>query len=485
MKRRQFLSMIGGALAAAAVTGSGTAAQAQTLKIRRNLLKLPAGDPFFAQYGEAITKMHKLPAEDPRSWRGQALIHPNFCPHNSAQRPDFTLWHRHYLTYFERLCGRLSGNPDFALPYWDWTANRGRLPKQFDTGPLSVAKWKDPSNYLSEKWGPQRIATVGTRAVSSTRGLGDNPRLRGAFTPAAINNILSQKRFDLFQKMLEGGPHNAAHVITGGRNGHMINGLSSLDPIFWLHHCNVDRILARWQRAGNMVNPPPRFKYFLNFVDETGTSVTVTAADAMNFEAMGYTYDEFGEGAGTPSALATPDEAQQTIMADRSITEDIAVLGRAENQEQSRINAVTAIRVSAANLLDRLAQTRTFRPADLPARSRLGIEGARILARLNVSPPPGGDRNVLVNVFVNCPYLSSGTDASDPHYCGSFSFFGGHADHGGTEFIADLTTALREQLKNGQIATENINLQVLPIPVARGEEPASAFTVNAVELISA
>jgi len=43
------------------------------------------------------------------------------------------------------------------------------------------------------------------------------------------------------------GPHGWFHVTVGG-DGHMTDvGYSAFDPIFWLHHTNVDRHLAMWQ----------------------------------------------------------------------------------------------------------------------------------------------------------------------------------------------------------------------------------------------
>jgi len=78
-------------------------------------------------YGKAVAAMKKLPTTDPRSWEGQAKIHQNFCAHNNW---FFLPWHRAYLVAFERICRQLSGNPNFALPYWDWTANP-QLPAGF------------------------------------------------------------------------------------------------------------------------------------------------------------------------------------------------------------------------------------------------------------------------------------------------------------------------------------------------------------------
>jgi len=43
-------------------------------------------------------------------------------------------------------------------------------------------------------------------------------------------------------------PHGTVHVTVGGENGHMsMVPLAAFDPIFWLHHANVDRLFALWQ----------------------------------------------------------------------------------------------------------------------------------------------------------------------------------------------------------------------------------------------
>ena len=47
------------------------------------------------------------------------MVHVLDCPHGNWW---FLPWHRAYLGWFERICRELSGNQDFVLPYWDWTA---------------------------------------------------------------------------------------------------------------------------------------------------------------------------------------------------------------------------------------------------------------------------------------------------------------------------------------------------------------------------
>lgn len=42
--------------------------------------------------------------------------------------------------------------------------------------------------------------------------------------------------------------HNVVHGLTGGPGGHMSSiKTSAFDPIFWLHHTNIDRLYAIWQ----------------------------------------------------------------------------------------------------------------------------------------------------------------------------------------------------------------------------------------------
>ena len=57
---------------------------------------------------------------------------------------------------------------------------------------------------------------------------------------------------------LESNPHNQVHVDVGGNSpdgqtwGLMSDpGIAALDPIFYLHHCNIDRMWAAWNANGN------------------------------------------------------------------------------------------------------------------------------------------------------------------------------------------------------------------------------------------
>jgi hypothetical protein len=103
---------------------------------------------------------------------------------------------------------------------------------------------------------------------------------------------------------LEQTPHNDIHVALVGANpvgrcqgGFMIDpNCAAFDPIFWLHHGDIDRLWNNWiASGGGRANPPDaswnsaRFTFY----DENGTEVTMTAADVVDTAGqLGYVYDD-------------------------------------------------------------------------------------------------------------------------------------------------------------------------------------------------
>jgi len=131
--RRGFLAAAA-ALAAIPVTGVRAAA-----KFKRSIVTSPEGQKALVSYAKGVEAMLKLPADDPRNWFRNAFIHLMDCPHGNWW---FYIWHRGYLGYFEETIRSLSGDPDFALPYWDWT--------QFLTPPPSPT-WGIPDFFVQRR----------------------------------------------------------------------------------------------------------------------------------------------------------------------------------------------------------------------------------------------------------------------------------------------------------------------------------------------
>src|SRR6478672_6652574 len=127
LHRRAFLAAAGSSLA---LFGNG-APFAQGAGVRRRSVRgMSANDPDLAAMSRAVAAMKALPQSDSRNWIRFADIHRNFCPHGNWY---FLPWHRAYIASFERICQELSGKRDFALPYWNWTADR-QFPAAFSAG---------------------------------------------------------------------------------------------------------------------------------------------------------------------------------------------------------------------------------------------------------------------------------------------------------------------------------------------------------------
>jgi tyrosinase len=476
--RRAFIA---GATTALATPFILTKANAATPRLRLDVQSLAPNDPFFAKYGEAVKKMHELPTNDPRNWRNQALIHINHCPHGSQ---SFVHWHRHYIHNYELICGQLIGDPDFALAYWNWSAKNGIVPDPFyDVDPLNVQFWNDPSNAQSNNWGPDTVVTVGTRALAKGQGLQDDPNSGQEFTQPAIDGIKQNTHFNIFTNQLEGFPHNDAHVITGGASGHMGDGMSPLDPIFWLHHCNIDRIWAEWQTPGN-TTPGFNLNYNNQFVNGTGQPVMASSASALDFAAMNYTYDTLAG----PIVVA---QIQQLGLQQAQAKVALAVsppqiLGTAATAKIIAPTVETSFNIAAKELLPNLFKQRAFLATNAPTVQRRAIGGGRILAKLSDVTPPEKRTPLICKVFVNCPYLSPATPSTDPHYAGSFSFFGQHGgkhDHG--EIYVDVTKPLRALAGDGRINPDQVRVQLMAVAATPGATVEGTFKVGKVELISA
>jgi len=174
--------------------------------VRRSLATLAPDDPIILTYREAVAAMKALPATDGRSWQRQAQIHFDHCPHGNW---FFLPWHRAYLFYFEQICRELTGEPDFALPYWDWTADP-HVPAAF---------WGDASNPLFQ---PGRSATPTSTADPSLVGrpVIDDILDEPDFLLFGSGAAAGQRDFSVYGR-LEGTPHNYVHGFVGGIYGQL------------------------------------------------------------------------------------------------------------------------------------------------------------------------------------------------------------------------------------------------------------------------
>ncbi len=257
--------------------------------MRRDAISDPQA---LGDYIDGVWALKRLPASDDRYsrydwfvlWHASAMM-ASTPPGNSANRnaahsgPVFLPWHRYYLSRIEAEIAAVLGKPQFRLPYWNWLTDGAMRQQDQPNAPI----WDDdkmggtgypvrtgPFRFdlntpdASTNWVVRIEMRSRTSIVLTRRGLnrniagGDIRRLPGG---TGVKSALSRTAYDRpgwdrnsarsFRNELEGwrgppgsGTHNRVHRWI---SGDMSLGHSPNDPIFFLHHCNVDRIWAFWQ----------------------------------------------------------------------------------------------------------------------------------------------------------------------------------------------------------------------------------------------
>jgi Common central domain of tyrosinase len=148
--------------------------------------------------------------------------------------PAFLPWHRHFILRFEAELRRVDAQ--VRLPYWDWARTNVESGEEIDlTNDLEAEPWKSFFGGRANRGG-QFDCWDYTRAPSPE---GDLP------TVAWIADTVDSEDFTWFRR-IEGAHHGGVHSWVGGTMADP--GQSPGDPLFFLHHANVDRLWAIWQR---------------------------------------------------------------------------------------------------------------------------------------------------------------------------------------------------------------------------------------------
>ena len=174
------------------------------------------------------------------------------------RRPAFLPWHREYLKRMEQALQ--SVDPQVTIPYWNWglgsDAETIQLFNDARMGPMGsggASGREIMSGYFA--LAPNAFNPLGWSIHPALRPLAGPGMQRNAFLDISsapwpidtgINSILILPDYDLFRPALEQPPHN---IIHGRMGGHMAAMTSPNDPIFFLHHAQVDHLWARWQRT--------------------------------------------------------------------------------------------------------------------------------------------------------------------------------------------------------------------------------------------
>jgi tyrosinase len=239
LDRRTAVGLLAGGAAAAAFEGAQAKLKYKIVRVRQNITTFAADPSKLAALKKGVSVMKQRSVtnpNDPTGWTYWASSHgtPNAVPpslvniYNQCQHGTtyFYPWHRAFLYYFEQVLRDASGDSSFTLPYWNWYSE-----------PTIPSAFTSPANSSNPLWhSPRASNTVGTLSQ----------------TPFTRTNF-KLPPYPGFSGDLEGDPHGSVHDDIGGDMG-FIN-RSAFDPIFWLHHCNIDRLWNVWVNEGHS-NPP-------------------------------------------------------------------------------------------------------------------------------------------------------------------------------------------------------------------------------------
>lgn len=272
--------------------------------------------------------------------------------------PAFFPWHRVLLLQFERDLQQAAQQAgvneyrDLGVPYWDWTKTP-QFPS-FLGGDGDPAKNQEVTDgpFTRDQWTFTVVDAPGALTFLQRRfGFGDldstnNPIAMSLPDSAAQDAALGVRWYDnvpwdnsapaasSFRRRAEGDLHNRVHRWVGGfwvSNGTLASGTmmqmsSPNDPVFWLHHANIDRLWSAWQelpanansaaflpRAGGA--PGHNLHDTLVFGDPMPWTNTYTPAELTDTYTLGYSYDTLQELSAPPipaaRALAAPTPGPQ------------------------------------------------------------------------------------------------------------------------------------------------------------------------------
>jgi tyrosinase len=209
--------------------------------------------------------------------------------------------------------------------------------------------------------------------------------------------------------VLEGFPHNKVHNYIGGVGpvdpgpyGNMTNFLSPVDPIFYLHHSNMDRLWDVWTRKQQALKLPYlptgqdlatlSNEPFLFYVDGKGNYVGPSkAGDYLSTEAFDYDYQPgFGEDVIQPPSTAVAARA---------------AVAPVQGSVKANVGSVV---VPRAAIQSHLADT-------LPRP---------LMAAVTLPRPSGLSTAREFDVLINAPADVTQASADSPYYAGTIAFFG-------------------------------------------------------------
>ena len=280
------------------------------------------------------------------------------CQHHNE---DFLVWHRMYIWFFERVMQQASGDPNFRLPYWDYSSN-GQIPPAFRDQTYVNQNGQTVPNPLY----------VAARKPNLNNG---SQALQPPVTSSA--NAIAATTEPSFRSRIESTPHGSVHCgLTAGGcpNGFMgAPATAALDPIFFVHHANIDRLYECWLQvdpASRLPNSSAVLNTSFSFIGANGSVQTRRVRDMLTTSQLGYTYTSGGGCPAARSSLVVVAEASAGRAFAPAEGGAVTTLGRGTTKVPLQVVAAAAAASAAARTARSLPATVTI--VDLQAKGAPG-----------------------------------------------------------------------------------------------------------------
>lgn len=252
-----------GASAAALAAAVPVTSALGAINTRRNIADVEKDAGTLQALRDAIDVLRKKddygqrPAID--GWFALATTHSQLCfgasgAHEIHYGWWFLPWHRAYLIHVERTLQEAIGEPSLTIPYWNWVTTL-TLPKSL----FEPSYRKGSATVVNPLCDDQRYGPVGQGGAVNFTDLGtpgkDERELIAIDTFENFAGAPPDGKQTKRPGFLEATPHTYIHRAIGydqpnNRVGLLTVGMAPLDPAFFLHHANVDRLWTTWAKAG-------------------------------------------------------------------------------------------------------------------------------------------------------------------------------------------------------------------------------------------
>jgi tyrosinase len=426
------------------------------------------------------------------------------CQHQSWYFPP---WHRGYLLALEAQIRadviNLGGPATWALPYWNYfgPGQEFNIPPAFtqqtlpdgSPNPLFVTARYGPDNdgniYVPTPaailqhpndpnfvYGPVTQDCMSNDLYTGTDAATPPPGFGGPNTGFSHGGGTSGN--------LESNPHNLVHVYVGGNApdgqtyGLMSDpGLAGLDPIFYLHHGNIDRMWAAWNATSSNTNPTdPNWLNGPAAIGERefvmpwpgGSSWVYTPQQMTSLDQLDYTYD----------SLPAPAPAAEALVAQR-LTRLGATAAAARVQGGAAVTPgkkVELVGASQGALAIKRSGARTTVTLDAGVRRKVSasLAGASETAQpdrvfLNLENVRGTHDASVLSVYINLPEGANPSEHPEL-LAGSVGLFGlrraslADGRHGGQglNFVLEITKIVDALHLDNALDVDSLQVRIVP-----------------------